>query len=50
MASCVSVIISIDIYDIINIGSDKMNNYFNNDLNHPKYLFYGSPKLLEVIE
>lgn len=27
-----------------------MNNYINNDLNNPKFLFHGSPKLLEVIE
>ena len=27
-----------------------MGNYFNNDLNHPTYLFHGSPKLLDVIE
>jgi len=27
-----------------------MKNYFNNDLKHPKYLFHGSPKLLNIIE
>lgn len=27
-----------------------MEQYINNDLNNPKYLFHGSPKLLEIIE
>ena len=27
-----------------------MNDYFNNDLNNPAYLFHGSPKLLDIIE
>ncbi len=27
-----------------------MNNYFNNDLSNPLYLFHGSPKLLDTIE
>ena len=27
-----------------------MNNYINNNLNSPKFLFHGSPKQLEVIE
>lgn len=27
-----------------------MDNYFSNDLANPKYLFHGSPKLLDMIE
>ena len=27
-----------------------MDNYLNNDIMHPTYLFHGSPKLLEVVE
>lgn len=27
-----------------------MEKYFNNDIRFPKYLFHGSPKLLDVIE
>ena len=27
-----------------------MENYLNNDLTNPKFLFHGSPKLLEIIE
>lgn len=27
-----------------------MEEYYNNDINNPKYLFHGSPKLLETIE
>lgn len=27
-----------------------MDNYFNNSLKHPTYLFHGSPKILNIIE